>query len=445
MTSKSRSKWYLNSFFSGIGGFELAFERQGFSIAFNCENDPFCRSVLERHWPHVEYARDILKLDPSKIPSAHVWTAGFPCQDLSLAKVPHGRSGFRGKKSSLFFTFHQLLQVHRPEIVVLENVAGLLNAHRGADFRALLVALTELGYAVSWRLLNARYFGVPQSRARVFICAWMNDPVRAVSTLFENKLAAVPKREREGFITTSRCSTTNAVVPHVSYCISATSARHTGLDWARSYVTYEYGVRRLTPLECERIQGFPELWSIPGNGWVTPIEGIDTERYRALGNAIAVPVGEWIAKRIRSILNRRRSHEIQMSLPHTPLTSEILCELSGEFAKTNTHTQRLHENGELKWQRGGCAFGDVVIHTAASTAPRHPIHSRFVDLLEKRPVHHRYFLSPNAARGILRRVDRIGRHLFPPLDAKLRSMAVNATAGTDQDRNNLTCKEAVYS
>src|SRR5688572_1934268 len=116
----------LNSFFAGIGGFELAFERHGFSPAFNCENDPFCESVLERHWPDIPHAGDIRKPD-IQIPDAALWTAGFPCQDVSLAKVPHGREGFRGTKSSLFFTFHDRLRDHHPEVVLLENVAGLLN------------------------------------------------------------------------------------------------------------------------------------------------------------------------------------------------------------------------------------------------------------------------------------------------------------------------------
>ncbi len=431
----------MNSFFSGIGGFELAFQRQGFSSTFYCENDPFCRSVLKRHWPEVPDASDILELDPSTIPQAKVWTAGFPCQDLSLAKVPHGRTGFRGTKSILFFTFRELLRVHRPTVVLLENVAGLLNSHKGVDFQALLEALTELGYAVSWRLLNARYFGVPQSRPRVFICAWMNDPARAVSSLFENKLAPKPRREREGFITTTHCPITDAVVPEISYCISATSARHTGLDWARSYVTYRNGVRRLTPLECERIQGFPEHWSIPGNGWVTPIDGVDTERYRALGNAVAIPVVEWIANRIRANLEERLPQQGGKACLVPAGTAELLSQLSGEFVRPSTQIHPLQGTRDLKWQRGGCAYQAAVLHAATSTAPLRPVHSRFVDMLEKKSVNSRYFLSPNAARGILRRVERAGRHLFPPLEASLRALALGEVASIPELAKKLACQE----
>src|SRR5690348_3982981 len=161
MAINSTRKVAPNSFFSGIGGFELAFERHGFRTTFYCENDAFCRSVLRRHWPNVPEAADIADLDPAYLPEARVWTAGFPCQDLSLAKVPHGRHGFRGKNSSLFFTFHELLRARRPEVVLLENVAGLLNSHSGRDFGRVLEALTDLGYGVAWRVFNARYFGVP--------------------------------------------------------------------------------------------------------------------------------------------------------------------------------------------------------------------------------------------------------------------------------------------
>lgn len=444
MTSNLENEWRLNSFFSGIGGFELAFERSGFSTNFYCENDPFCRSVLKRHWPDADNASDIVKLDPTSVPDATLWTAGFPCQDLSLAKVPHGRTGFRGSKSSLFFIFHELLRIHRPRVVLLENVAGLLNSHKGADFQTLLESLTELGYAVSWRLLNARYFGVPQSRPRVFICAWMDSPEKAVSSLFENLMAPKPKRERDGFITPSYCAVTGAVVPHISYCISATSARHTGLDWARSYVTYKDGVRRLTPLECERIQGFPDHWSVPSDDWVTSIEGLDTERYRALGNAIAVPVVEWIAGRIRLNLTGQLSQDSLSSSQLPAVTADSLRGLTAEFARPSTRVDMLRGEHKIKWQRGGCAFRYVVVHTPASTTPVQPTHSQFVDLLENRPVNPRYYLSPNAARGIIRRVDRAKRRLFPPLDASLRALASGTTARTPQYEDKLTCQEAVH-
>lgn len=416
----------LNSFFSGIGGFELAFARSGFGTQFQCENDSFCRSVLKRHWPSVQCAQDIKTLAPRDIPVGTVWTAGFPCQDLSLAKVPHGRSGFRGAQSSLFFPFYKLISEALPTVVVLENVAGLLNSHKGEDFKILIESLTHLGYAVAWRVLNARYFGVPQSRPRVFICAWMNDPRRAVSALFESEPAHTPRNERSGFLEPTICHRTGAVVPLTSYCVSATSARHTGLDWSRTYIPYLNGtVRRPTPLECERLQGFPDGWSVPRpDGFSTDQ---DTERYRAVGNAIAIPVGEWISQRISSLLRTQSGTGAVDETPTCHTGSVNLRSFASEFRVKSAREGALHADGTpTAWKRGGVAYLGHLVHAPASTAPINAVQSRLIDFLEKRDVASRYFLSPNAARGVIRRVDRGGRSLFEPLDQNLRRLAANA-------------------
>src|SRR5262249_54740986 len=153
-------------------------------------------------------------------------------------------------------------------------------------------------YAVAWRVLNASYFGVPQSRSRVFMVAWRGDYRRALNSLFEQVPGAKVGHERAGFMTPCKHQETEAIVPEVAYCVSATSGRHTGLDWSRSYVSYQNRVRRPTPSESERLQGFPAGWTVPENGYQAPARGLDSERYRAIGNAVAVPVVRWIARRI---------------------------------------------------------------------------------------------------------------------------------------------------
>lgn len=411
----------VNSFFAGIGGFDLAFEKHGFAPAFYCENNDFCRSVLKRHWPKVANANDIRQLDAKDIPSADIWTAGFPCQDLSLARIPHGkRSGLKGTQSGLFYTFLKLLAVHKPPVVLLENVAGLLNSHNGADFNALIGSLTKLGYAVAWRVLNARYFGAPQSRPRVFICAWRGSPAKAVSALFEDAIAAKPISERRGFMVESRCPTSGVAVPQVSFCISATSGRHTGLDWARSYVTYPNAVRRLTPLECERLQGFPDNWTTPDKDYVVPIRGIETNRYHAIGNAVCVPVVQWIAGRISSTLQMRNVE----ATPKRPTIKKQLEYLAEVFLSPESEVQELHDDSEeSKWKSGGIAYKDWFVTVAVSSSPTVATSSRLLDVIEKTKVHERYFLSANAMQGILRRVDKLGRYLFPPLDSVLRQIS----------------------
>lgn len=412
----------VNSFFAGIGGFDLAFEKHGFDLGFHCEKDDFCRSVLKRNWPAVANAGDIQQLDAKEIPAADVWTAGFPCQDLSLARTPHGkRNGLKGAQSGLFYTFLDLLAVHKPPVVLLENVAGLLNSHKGADFNALISSLTKLGYGVAWRVLNARYFGAPQSRPRVFICAWLGSPANAVKALFEDEIAMKPKNERRGFMVESKCPASGVSVPQVSFCISATSGRHTGLDWARSYVTYPDAVRRLTPLECERLQGLPENWTLPDKDYVVPIRGIETNRYHAIGNAVCVPVVQWVAGRISNIL---QTPEDGVAGARKPATKTRLQHLAETYLSPKSEVQPLLiESDESKWQSGGVAYKDWVVTVAVSSSPVAAVPSQLINVIEKKKVHQRYFLSANAAQGILRRVDKLGRHLFAPLDAALRNIA----------------------
>lgn len=416
---------FVNSFFTGIGGFDLAFERQGFKPTFHCENDDFCQSVLKRHWPEVLLSTDIRKLDSKSIPTANVWTAGFPCQDLSLARSPHGqRNGLKGTQSGLFYTFLNLLSTHKPPVVLLENVSGLLNSHKGEDFHALIVSLTQLGYAVAWRVLNARYFGAPQSRPRVFLCAWHGSPLEAAEVLFESDVAAKPKNERNGFMKEYQCPESGISVPEISFCISATSGRHTGLDWARSYVTYKDAVRRLTPLECERLQGLPDNWTLPNKDYVVPIRGIETNRYHAIGNAVCVPVVEWIAGRIANKL--RTSSSKRKSRQSITVQLETIAKTL--FA-SDARVQVLSDKAEsMKWKSGGIAYKNWVVTHNVSPSIISPISSRLIDVLEKSKVHDRYFLSVNAVQGILRRVDRLGRKLFPPLDAALRKIAEEPTA-----------------
>ncbi len=242
----------INSFFTGIGGFDIGFEKAGFEVLFQSEIDRKCRDVLRKRWPSAELAGDIVGIDPDSLPEAGVWCAGFPCQDCSLARSGV-REGLRGTRTGLFFGFSKLVEAKSPSVVVLENVPGLLSSNGGEDFRTVLGTLSGLGYAVAWRTLNSRWFGVPQSRSRVFLIA-RRDSRGAARSLFEPATPAVVS-ERDGAFRIAD-SEGGVTVPRISFCLAATSGRHTGTDWSRTYVV-DTGVRRLTPEECEAVQGFP--------------------------------------------------------------------------------------------------------------------------------------------------------------------------------------------
>lgn len=301
----------LTSLFSGIGGFELGFESAGFKTVFQCEKDAFCQKVLEKHWPDIPKSNDIKRLDPAIIPVSDVWTAGFPCQDVSLARMGP-RPGLKGARTGLFHEFARLLEHKLPRVILLENVHGLLSSHGGRDFEIVIRTLAELGYVVGWRVFNSKNFGVPQSRQRVYIVGCHRERSGPGQILFESERGAGNDSpggsNGEKLVSPFKKvlgnpSGNGPVVQGMAYCLYATSARHTGTDWSRTYVTYPSvgRVRRLLPKECEGIMGFPLGWTdIPAS---MDQEELDSARYHALGNAVTPPVIAWLARRIKAYLD----------------------------------------------------------------------------------------------------------------------------------------------
>ena len=169
------------SFFSGVGGLDLGFERAGIETVSVSEIDPYANAVLAERFPDAPNLGSITEVKADDIPEADIWSGGFPCQDLSVAGK---RAGFAGKRSSLAFTFLDLVEQRRPRWLVLENVPGLFSSNGGADFGRLLYEMEQLRYGVSWRTLDARYFGVAQRRRRVFLVASLESD-RAGEVLLE--------------------------------------------------------------------------------------------------------------------------------------------------------------------------------------------------------------------------------------------------------------------
>ena len=276
------------SLFSGVGGFDLGFDRAGMDCAGQVEIDEYCRRVLEKHWPDVKRMADIREVKGHEFGAVDIVAGGFPCQDVSVAGR---REGLAGKRSGLWFEFHRLIDAVKPGTVVIENVPGLLSSHEGRDFATVLRGLVECGYGVAWRILDAQYFGVPQRRRRVLIVASLGDG-RAAEILFERESGG-------GDITEVRSKGQGAaaVVGTLSANGGGTSrpaGQANELDFCIPYVSGgnsggSFGVRRPTPIECERLQGFPDNHTAGQS---------DSARYRQMGNAVAVPVAEWIGRRI---------------------------------------------------------------------------------------------------------------------------------------------------
>ncbi len=179
----------LVSLFDGIGGFPLAFERAGARTVATVEIDQAAAKVSQRHFPHAHQFHDVTEVTGNDlravgfVPDRGVITAGFPCQDLSVAGK---RAGLAGARSGLWWHVVRLLQETQARWFLGENVPGLLSSNDGQDFHAVCDSLGQLGYGYAARVLDAQWFGVPQRRRRVFIVGHLGEPWPApAEVLFE--------------------------------------------------------------------------------------------------------------------------------------------------------------------------------------------------------------------------------------------------------------------
>ena len=170
------------SLFAGVGGFDLALERQGVKVVASVEIDKKAQDVLRRHFPDSTIFGDITGVTGEQLRAAGfessngIITGGFPCQDLSVAGK---RAGLGGARSGLFWEICRLLDETRAQNFILENVPGLLSSNGGKDMAVVVEALVERGYRIAWRVLDAQHFGVPQRRRRVFIVGCLGNSGRS--------------------------------------------------------------------------------------------------------------------------------------------------------------------------------------------------------------------------------------------------------------------------
>lgn len=309
------------SLFAGIGGFDLALERQGHEIVYANDFDSYCKITYDKHFKVKLDVRSITEVSSSEIPDHDLLVGGFPCQAFSIAGR---RGGFEDTRGTLFFDIARILKDKRPSYLLLENVKGLLSHDNGRTFETIMRTLDELGYDTQWQVLNSKNFGVPQNRERVFIIGHIRGisrpeifPIRGDVTKDQRKLGldvsfAIDASYYKGINTGSQGGRSSFEKMKRQVIVTGDL---TGEKWDRFHessrrvyntqglaptlptsaggghtpkIVDNLKIRRLTPLEGERLQGFP-------NGWT---EGVsDTQRYKQLGNAVTVNVVEEIIKR----------------------------------------------------------------------------------------------------------------------------------------------------
>jgi DNA (cytosine-5)-methyltransferase 1 len=287
---------------SGIEAATVAWHPLGWQAAWYSEIEPFPCAVLKHHYPAVPNYGDMTKFEEWPNEPVDLLVGGTPCQSFSVAGLRRGLADPRG---NLMLTYLAIAQRHRPRWLVWENVPGVLSSNGGRDFGTFLGALGELGYGFAYRVLDAQWFGVAQRRRRVFVVGYLGDWQRAAEVLFESESVrrnTPPSREaRKG-----TASDIERGVADVCPTLGCELAKQVNNQMVKSAEAFYHAVaqpimqvRRLTPVECERLQGFPDGYTnIP---WRKSAESPDGPRYKALGNSMAVPVMRWIGERIAKV------------------------------------------------------------------------------------------------------------------------------------------------
>jgi DNA (cytosine-5)-methyltransferase 1 len=254
-------------------------EQRTFTCVYANEWDKYANSIYSRHYGEID-TRDITTVPTSDIPDHDLLVGGFPCQAFSVAGK---RRGFDDTRGTLFFEIARILSDKKPRYFILENVKGLLSHDGGKTFSTILGVLSDLGYEFEWQVLNSKNFGVPQNRERVFIVGCLRGesrskvfPFRTSNTEYAKGL----KQLNTPKFSSNRIYGKDGVSPNIR-------TMQGGNLQPKVWVAPK--IRRLTPKECERLQGFPDGWT----------EGIsDTQRYKCLGNAVTTNVITAITQRL---------------------------------------------------------------------------------------------------------------------------------------------------
>ena len=337
---------------SGIEAATVAWHSLGWQAVAFSEIEPFPSAVLAHHYPDVPNLGDMTTIDYDELGAIDLLVGGTPCQSFSVAGLRKGMADDRG---NLALEFVRIAMATRPRWIVWENVPGVLSSNGGEDFGSFLGALGEIGYGFAHRILDAQYFGLAQRRKRVFVVGYLGDWRPPAAVLFERKSLcgdSAPSREKgegaaggvaggvgaigwseeltahhdlvgtiqrggeggrhEGVMDPATANDQTVFVaetPIVSIKTANTMSNGSNisedgvaytLDQAQGQaIQFASSVRRLTPVECERLQGFPDNYTdIP---WRGKPHAPDGSRYKALGNSMAVPVMRWIGERIQMV------------------------------------------------------------------------------------------------------------------------------------------------
>ncbi len=318
-------KYKTISLFAGIGGFDLGFSNAGFNMIWANDFDKYCVQTFKENISENIVLGDINEhLDD--IPKHDVLVGGFPCQPFStLGKL----KGFEDDRGTLFFTIKEIIKKHDTKVVVLENVKNIVNHDKGKTFRKIKSDLEEMGYYVNYKVLNSADYGIPQRRNRVYIVAFnkkyfnnvpfeypepmkldlkaqdlLDDDVEEKYFISTNMIGTILGKGTKGYIVKPTidqtiCKTLTATM-HKMHRASQDNY-YTDIKNHEKYCDKnKTNIRKLTPNECRKIQGFPSDWKQVVS---------DTQAYKQFGNAVTVNVVYAVAKNLFDYIEKNKVGE----------------------------------------------------------------------------------------------------------------------------------------
>ena len=307
--------------FAGIGGFRIALERNNSNCVFSSEWDKYAQITYNENFGEMPKG-DITQIEASQIPSHDILCGGFPCQAFSISGKQNGFSDTRG---TLFFDIVRIVKYHKPKVLFLENVKNLTKHDGGNTLRVILKTLDEIGYNVFYDVLTASNYGVPQARERIYLIGFRKDlgitnfqfPRPIYKEIYLKDVMESDERTQEGVIERSdiefwerdespklkpiqigkinkggqgeRIYSINGHAITLS-AYGGGAAGKTGADLVNGKV------RKLSPRECARVQGFPEEFKIPVR---------NSQAYKQFGNSVSVPVIDLIFQKILDVISPR--------------------------------------------------------------------------------------------------------------------------------------------
>lgn len=317
--------------FAGIGGFRIALERHGAKCVFTSEWDKEAQKTYKENFGEMPHG-DITKIEEADIPKHDVLCAGFPCQAFSISGK---QKGFKDARGTLFFDIARIAKYHQPKVLFLENVKNLVKHYHGNTLKIILRILDEIGYDAYYEVLVASHYGVPQARERIYIVAFKKDlgvdyfyfPKPSYRKVYIKDILEDDKTTEEHIINRTDIKFWKRdQIPQLKpiqigkinhggqgeriYSINGHAITLSAYGGGAAGKTGAYlvngKIRRLSPRECARVQGFPEWFKIPVS---------KSQAYKQFGNSISVPVVESIFLQILNVLNsdkktEMKSHEI---------------------------------------------------------------------------------------------------------------------------------------